>query len=77
MKYTNLIRTGGNIADTMKKQRNQLKTKTEEQADSLMLAYSSVIKWSVNVVRKWKPISYFTLTFTITFFSSTSVTPGA
>ena len=66
MKYTNLIRTGGNIADTMKKQRNQLKTKTEEQADSLMLAYSS-----------WEPISYFTLTLTITFFSSTSVTPGA
>ncbi len=29
------------------------------------------------MVRKWKPISYFTLTFTITFFSSTSVTPGA
>ena len=40
MKDTNLIRTGGNIADKMKKQRNQLKTK--------MLAYSSVIKWSVN-----------------------------
>lgn len=48
MKDTNLIRTSGNIADKMKKQRNQLKTKTEEQADSLMLAYSSVIKWSVN-----------------------------
>lgn len=29
------------------------------------------------MVRKRKPISYFTLTFTITFFSSTSVTPGA
>lgn len=29
------------------------------------------------MVRKWKPISYFTLTFTITFFNSTSVTPGA
>ena len=29
------------------------------------------------MVRKWKPMSYFTLTFTITFFSSTSVTPGA
>ena len=29
------------------------------------------------MIRKWKPISYFTLTFTITFFSSTSVTPGA
>ncbi len=48
MKDTNLIRTSGNIADKMKKQRNQLKTKTEEQADSLMLACSSVIKWSVN-----------------------------
>lgn len=33
MKDTNLIRTGGNIADKMKKQRNQLKTKTEEQAN--------------------------------------------
>lgn len=29
------------------------------------------------MVRKWKPISYFTLTLTIAFFSSTSVTPGA
>lgn len=29
------------------------------------------------MVHKWEPISYFTLTFTITFFSSTSVTPGA
>lgn len=29
------------------------------------------------MVCKWKPISYFTLTLTITFFSSTSVTPGA
>lgn len=29
------------------------------------------------MVRKWKPISYFTLTLTITFFNSTSVTPGA
>ena len=73
MKYTNLIRTGGNIADTMKKQRNQLKTETEEQADSL----NACLFFRYQMVRKWKPISYFTLTFTITFFSSTSVTPGA
>ena len=33
--------------------------------------------FSYQMVRKWEPISYFTLTLTITFFSSTSVTPGA
>ena len=80
MKYTNLIRTGGNIADTMKKQRNQY----EETEKSIKNKNgrtgrqpNACLFFRYQMVRKRKPISYFTLTFTITFFSSTSVTPGA
>ena len=43
----------------------------------LFLQPNACLFFRYQMVRKWKPISYFTLTFTITFFSSTSVTPGA
>ncbi len=50
MKDTNLIRTSGNIADKMKKQRNQLKTKTEEKADyrNVRLFFRYLISVNIN-----------------------------
>ena len=49
----------------------------DEETEKSIKNKNACLFFRYQMVRKWEPISYFTLTFTITFFSSTSVTPGA